>query len=420
MKNFQEFGEYILANSKHKECTSNKVHVIINYPKIKWDSWAEYMATLTWFSGIPLQSGGSKGQNVIFAETIDEGLALADKYDFAMISYIGSFYYNTHDENVHTLFEKFCYSGHPVRGHLLFHPDKEYGRLHPQTIFLDLTFWRYIGRPSFGKYTGKVINYHRSVSNVHDDYTPHWVGPGAEYTHVTDCEQAEFISAILERHKTILNFDKERSTKFFCYPERGYSQALEAERNRDSNIVYTRNNEKIQNIKTSRKYDVIYAPAAGQIAEFLYDRFGHENTELVIFDYNEDSLKWKRMIYSMARSPEDLKSIEDHFRKKDCIVDDCSYKTTNNNEVFNDEQWISVLQKVKPTIIKYDLLEGPFDVDPDKTNLVYLSNVFSYNFLIHTMRIEDINAKMNEYLELPNTTIYGKNVFKDTVLRENH
>jgi len=93
MESFKEFADYVLENSRHNENPSDKVHIIVYYPKIEWDDWAEYMATLTWFSGIPLSRGGSKNAHVIFANTIDEALERADDYDYAMISYIGSFYY---------------------------------------------------------------------------------------------------------------------------------------------------------------------------------------------------------------------------------------------------------------------------------------------------------------------------------------
>ena len=417
MRTFKEFGEYILKHSRHGENPSNKVHIIVNYPKIEWDDWAEYMATLTWFSGIPLSRGGSKNAHVIFAETIDEALKSVDQYEYAMISYIGSFYNSEHDDNIHIHFDEFCESDHACRGHLLFHPDKPYGRLHPQTIFVNLNHWREIGKPSFGLYTGKVLCYNRSNSNVHDDYTPHWVGPGEGYIDVVDCEQAEYISKVLESGKTILNFDKQRRVKFFCYPERRKAIALDHERNRNSNIVYARNNE--THPEFNGPYDVIYAPAAGNISEKLFAKYGHKDTKLVIYDNNPDSVKWKRMLYTM----QDIESVNRYFKKNvDCILDACEYKpelVKKSLQEFSDEDWCKVLSTVKPEIIEYDLLNGPFDVDPNKRNLVYTSNIFSYNFIIHKMKIAEINNIFQKYLDLPNTTFYGKNVFKDNVHYEN-
>lgn len=413
MQSFKEFGEYIMEHSRHNEVPSNHVHVIVNYPKIEWDDWAEYMATLTWFSGIPLNSGGSKKSHVIFAETIDDALIQADCYTHAIISYIGSFYYSEHDENIFKYFQEFIASGKACRGHLLFHPNKEYGRLHPQTIFVNLDHWRKIGKPSFSNYTGEVLNYERSRSNVHDDYTPHWVKGGTGYKKVHNAEQAEYISKVLESGETILNLDRERSTKFFCYPERRRSDALDSERNRHSNIVYAKNNEKHPNF--NQNFDVIYAPASGNISEKLIARHGHADTQLIIYDYNKDSLKWKQLLYSM----QDINRVNKYFREKvDCMLDECTYKpdlVDQSLKEFSDKEWLDVIQNTNPQFIEYDILDGPFAVDPNKKNLVYLSNIFAYNFLIHKMKVKDIHDKFNEYLQLPNTVVYGKNVFKDSV-----
>jgi hypothetical protein len=418
MRTFKEFGEYVLKHSRHGENPSNRVHIIVNYPKIKWDDWAEYMATLTWFSGIPLGRGGSKNAHVIFAESIDQALKNVEQYEYAMISYIGSFYYSDHDDNIHTHFDEFCKSDHACRGHLLFHPSKPYGRLHPQTIFVNLNHWREIGKPSFGLHTGKVINYERSVSNVHDDYTPHWVKAGEGYKNVVMCEQGEYISKVLESGKKILNFDKQRKVKFFCYPERRQSDTLDAERNRPSNIVYTRNNESIGSIK-GKKFDVIYAPASGNLAEKLYAMYANPGCKLVIYDYNLDSIRWKKTLYMM----QDIEGTNSFFkRNSDCIIDDCSYKPellAKSKGEFSDEEWLNVIKSVNPEVIQYDILDGPFDVDPSKKNLVYLSNIFSYNFVIHKMKIEEIHNVFKQYLQLPNTTVVGKNVFKDSVYHEN-
>jgi hypothetical protein len=209
--------------------------------------------------------------------------------------------------------------------------------------------------------------------------------------------------------------DGERRTKFFCYPERRHSIALDSERNRNSNIVYARNNESYPDFNA--KFDVIYAPASGNIAEKLMDEFGHKSTQLIIYDYNEDSIKWKRLLYNM----QNIEKVNLHFKsKKDCILDDCSYKPDllkQSLDKFSDEKWLQVIKQTNPTIIKYDIInDGPFDVDPNKKNLIYLSNIFAYNFVIHTKKIKEIHEIFQSYLKLPNTTVYGKNVFKDTVL----
>ena len=422
MRTFKEFGEFILQNSNHNQVPSDWVHIIVNYPKIEWDDWAEYMATITWFTGIPLRSGGSKTCHVIFAENIDEGLQHTEQYEHAIISYIGSYYYSVHGKNIHTSFKHFQEMGHPCRGHLLFHPGRQYGRLHPQTIFLNLQHWRSIGSPSFGPYTGKVLNYERSTSNVHDDYTPHWVKGSDGYRDVVDAEMAEYISKVLEDGKTILNFDVERTTKFFCYPERRKSAQLDVEINRNQNIIYAHNTERLKS-HNSTKYDVIYSPASGYLAEFLYDTYAHKDTKLVIFDYNPDAIKWKQMIYTMASTAADLQRITKYFEDKGCIIDGASYKqdlVQNNVSVFSEEKWLALIQQIQPEFMVYNAITGTLPIDTSKRNLVYLSNIFSYNPVIHKYKIEHLHDKFVEYTRLPNTTVIGNNVFKDAIYSENH
>jgi hypothetical protein len=426
MQNFGEFTNYILSNSNHNIDSTNKdVHIILNYPKLSWGDKAQYMTTLTWFSSMGWSKGGSKGMNVIFAETLDEAMQQSDCYDYALISYIGTFYNNFQQNaplTIHDYFEKFKASGLPCRGHILWKPQTQYPRLHLQSMFLDIQHWRKIGKPSFGHYTGEVELPTRSYSNVHDDYTPHWLKGSCEKVNIQNKEMGEYISKVLEDNKEIINFDLERNTKFFCYPERDYCEALEYERNRNSDIIYTRNNERLKPNITTRKYDVIYSPAGGQLSEFLLKYYGHENTELVIFDYHMKSLNWKQLCYQRVNIPSDIDRVARSFGSN---IDNCDYKpdlVEENEALFSMDEWVETLWKFKNVrFLHHDMIKDDvLRVDPNKTNLIYLSNIFSYNFVIHLAKINDIHSKFQQYLQLPNTTVVGKNIFKDSIYHENH
>lgn len=423
ISSFETFANYILQNANHGEKANNKVHIIIDYPKISWDNYAEYMATLTWYTGIPMDRGGARKNHVIFAKDIDSGLAQAESYDFAIISYIGSFYYTEHDRNIHIYFDQFCEKNIPCQGHLLFHPHKQYGRLHPQTIFLNLKHWRYLHRPSFGYYSGEVVNYERSKQNIHDDYTPLWIKKGEGTKKVVYAEQAEYISKVLADGHVIPNFIQERNVKFFCYPERRYSEALKTEQNKPADIIYVENNEKYPKKPKwyTKKFDRIYCPASGFIAEYLYKIVGHANTELIIFDYNANSLLWKKMFYSMATTNKDLDFLAHYFAKKGCIISDCNFKEKTlayNNEKFSRDELLEIKQKITPTFVHQNIVEDIIEVDPFKKNFIYVSNIFSFSFLMHKHRIEYINNQFSKYLELPNTTIVGSNAFRSSVWHE--
>lgn len=429
MQSFEEFGKYILENSSHNTRDSEQVHIIVDYPKIDWDDYAQYMATLTWWTGV---GWGRKGNTepLIFAKDLDEAVKLADKHKYAMVSYIGSFYYNWNRDNpetIHTYFDEFCESDKPCKGHILWHPKNQYARLHQQCMFLNLDHWRKIGKPSFGRYTGPVVLPERSKSNVHDDYTPHWLSPSDnnKVKQVTKCEMADYISKVIEDGHTIYNFDKERNVKFFCYPERRYCKPLEQEENKNDNIVYVKNNEKYSGLvyKTNVKFDVIYAPASGFCAEFLYDYYGHENTELVIYDINKDSLNWKKMVYEFK----DIERIEKFYKsKKGVIVDDADYKhvvVEENEKIFPQEKIEKLISSIKNVrFLEFDAISDPIsklDIDENKVNLVYTSNIFCYNYLIHRHSVETIQNRWNEFLSLDSTIIGGKNLFRDDTLHGN-
>lgn len=436
MQSFESFAEYILENSNHNTDKSNKkVHIILYYPKIPWDDYSEYLTTLTWFTGIGWNNSGSKSCNVIFSRNLDDALNKCNEYNHAMISFIGTFYQSYQENSPETIadhFDRFCNSKQVCRGHLLFHPHRKYGRLHSQCMFMDLSHWRKIGRPMvWGDYTGKVKNFDRSISNVHDDYTPHWIKPAEGWIDVKDWHMGEYISKVLEDGKQILNFDKERNCKFFTYPERYYEKSIESdmllyERNRPQNIVYVKNNEKLSKCDKipQKKYDVIWSPASGEMSEYLWKKFGHENTELVIFDNHEVSLRWKKSLYNSAFSPKDIVRINKFISKNyDCFVDDVDYRkevVKENLQLFSDDEWIETIHKIKNVkFLQQDVVNDILNIDSSKTNLVCFSNIFSYMFLLHQMKVDDIHNQFKKYLEIPNTTIIAKNVFRDSVYYEN-
>lgn len=431
MQSFKEFAEFVLTNSQHNtQKDTRRVHIILDYPDLKWGDYYQYLATLTWFTGIGASNGGSKSCNLIFAKNLNEATLQANEYDYALVSYVGTFY-NAPQINatktIHYYFEKFCSSGLPCQGHILWHPDKQYGKLHLQSMFLNLKHWRKIGRPTFGSYTGRVMQPVISQLNVHDDYTPLWLKPSNKFVYVEKAEMAEYISRVLEDSKTILNFDRQRNTKFFTYPKRNTEcKPLEFERNRTSNIIYAKNNEGFKKIKlVKKKFDVIYAPAGGFTAEYLYRELAHKDSKLVIYDNHEPSLLWKKQIYELAENADDIEKINKYFAKTyGCLIDRCEYKPKLNEEnerIFPTKEWLRIIKKIKNyEFVKHDIVRDRLlDVDTNKKNYIHLSNIFSYMFLIHNMKIEKIHSKFQEYCRLSNSFIQGKNVFKDMVIVDN-
>lgn len=440
MQSFEEYAEYILKNAGHNKTNKRKqVHIIVDYPLLKWNDFKKYLMTLTWMTGIGWSRGSNQEHNVIFADNLDDGCNQADDYDYALVSYVGTVYRfpaSSTEKSIYHYFDKWIESEEsPCKGHILWHPNKRYGRLHLQSMFLDLKHWRSINRPTFGKWSGEVMLPERSESNIHDDYTPLWLKPSDKFSSVDNAEMADYISAVLKDNKQITNFSiKERNSKYFTYPQREeLSAPLKVDQERTTNILYRRNTSSlstIDNLKLERKYDVIYAPAAGSIAEYLYDKFGHNDTKLVILDNHKPSIKWKQSLYGEFGGT--VQSIDQLNRiTRMCAslyqsrIDDASYKPEGFNEkndiLFPEERWIEVINKVSNTEIKlFDFIEDQLDVDPTLSNLVYLTNIFSYIFVYHKYSLEQLNDKFNLLLNLPNTTIIGQNPFRLNILHENH
>lgn len=430
-QSFKELADYILKYSNHNTLNNKRVHIIVLYPGLEWNAFHEYLATLTWFTGIGWNNSGSRDCNVIFTENLDEALNQANQYNHAMISLTGNYYrsYSTIDKKIiQDYFLDFCHSNYVCKGHLLFHPNKDYGRLHLQCMFMNLDHWRKIGRPMVsGKYTGEVMLPERSKHNVHDDYTPFWISPSKKYGKVKDWPMGEYITKVLEDNKKIINFTGERNTKFFCYPERdNLSDQLLLESNRKNDIVYERNNEKLKKYDQlpSHEYDVIYSPAAGEMSEYLFTKFGGPNTKLVIYDFIESALDWKKKLYENATKIEDVKKISEYIKKKhNCWIDTVDYRTSiveENTKIFSPEKWMDTLSKIKDVeFIQCNVVEKMLPVDETKNNLIVFSNIFSYIFLLHCMSVPDIHNSLLKYYKLKNTVICGKNVFRDKFINDN-
>ena len=435
MQSFEEFADYIIKKSKcnNPEYNNGKVHIILDYPQLMWGDFYKNLMQLTWSTAYAIKSGEGNRQHVIFARTLDEACAQADNYDYAMISYVGTVYRSNHNNFFGDYFDKFIkHDNIPCRGHILWHPDRQYGRLHLQSMYLNLKHWREISRPTFGKYSGEVVVPGICPVNVHDDYTPLWLAPtnNLAYTSVKKAEMSHYISEVIKSGKTILNYEADiRSSKYFTYPQRpDISQQLINDREKSTNILYTRNNEEVsksfgwkQLIKANKKFDMIYVPASGNIGEMLFDAIGHEDTKVVFTDYHEPTLKWKKTLFSMAADIDSIGRITNFIASKhDCRVDDCSYKpeiVERNLEVFSDQKWIDTIKKIKNVeFVLHDYLEDPvINVDTSKSNLFYLSNIFCYWPNYFHYNIKDISDKFEQYSSLKNTSIIGRDPFRNKV-----
>lgn len=232
-----------------------------------------------------------------------------------------------------------------IYGHILDRGDAYY-ELHHQCYLINLDRYRSLGFPEVGQVDlGNVHNQSipdRSLENIHDDYTPLWVGPGNienRYSH--RLHGWNIISKVLNSGGTICAFnDSVRANKKYYYPEhqteflKHIAWAHTRYHYCADDFVHTQNTEVIESIDTD--YEQIITPASG---DWFKNYVGTQPVTVVYYDYNQKSLDyWK--IYAPA-------------------IDNVTYK-----------------------FVKIDLL-GIYDpqdliTDTNKKTLINLSNIFCY------------------------------------------
>src|SRR6056300_660459 len=80
-------------------------------------------------------------------------------------------------------------------------------------------------------------------------------------------------------------------------------------------VIYTANTERLAGYEKflKCKYDNIYAPASGSLSEYLWHKFGHKDSKLIIYDYYVPSLNWKKLLYDSAAEIGDINKIRDYI-----------------------------------------------------------------------------------------------------------
>lgn len=443
MESFRKLSSYIEEKANHNQKLNKDVHVIIHYPQLDDGDFYEYLMTLTWQTGIPWNRGvDAKKHHVVFGETIDEALNKCEEYDYALISFVGTVFRRGQfagDKTIWDYFDKWKDTDVPVKGHILWHPDREYGRLHPQTIFLDLNHWRKIGAPTFSAQECHVNIPERDPNNVHDDYTPWWIKPTNQVKVLSKpYEQAYFISSVLHSGKEIHNFTPaERSTKYFTYPQRKeLSPPLVHDQNSTDDILYFRNNQLFSVIKKhmdkrvdKRPYDVIYSPASGNVGEFLWSEYGHEDTKLVFVDNHVPSIRFKEMCYLYNSRPVTVKELERRLKIVQNVfpnthVDTCEYKPETylaNADVFSTNEWMNVMFNIKNVDVrKFDFIKShlPISTHIHQRKLIYTSNIFSYWKQFHLYKLCELYEKFEYLTSLQNTTVLGNSPSRENILSE--
>ena len=413
---YEEYTDFLLANV-HKQSNCKFAHLIIESSRrcnLVWNDNKKTLVDVT-FSSVYFPNSNF---DILFSKTIDEGLDKCEKYSHVIVSSIGCVY---EYKEIYECFFEFVENEEPCRGHIMAPPDHSYVWLHEQSIFLNLVHWRKIGRPSFGRYSGYVRGFDRSKENIHHDYTPYWIKPNHEKIKVQNFPQSEYISKVLEDGKEIKNFFEERNHKFFLYPKDTETEdyrKLCRERNVSKPLFFINTSKtwkesfRLVHDKGVRnrhiKYDVIYCVASGAISEYLLTNYGHKHTKLVIFDYNEYILEWKKNLHIIK----DVDIVNKHFEFKinrneikNVYINRLPAKFGSNH---NDFDWNKSLEEIDLRNVEYqkiDVLVNNFDINEDKRNLIFLSNIFNYMPMFLEYSFETMLERQKYFYSIPNSVI---------------
>ena len=415
--NFQspsELFEILLTGRSVKESQKHLAFIIIENKKIPWTWYKEKMAQYLFWNISGGVTGAGSGHCVYFYNDIDTALKeiQGKGHTHAMVCTIGMLISGFGDQvNVKTPvqnFYEFSKSDEFMRAHIIAHPNKP-ATIHAQHFEINLNKWNGESLTKLGS------SYKRSPNNIHDDYTPLWIDT--------------------ENHPRINNFTLEqREEKNFLYPDRDYeihekifydflkseiasntligydsSTLLIRQAQRKRKRYYYENNEPLPT-HLNTKYDIIIAPTSGLMPEFLYDKYGHENTKVIIFDYEPVFLKVKQQIIECGFVGDDLLYYMDHLSSQydSEYVFSCG-RTPNQDRAFKTNQDITedasrVVDKLAVADYEMrlvDMLSDDFEwiteLVKDKTVMCYVSNIFQYYI---TWLYCDTNTIIDQYNKL--------------------
>jgi len=186
---------------------------------------------------------------------------------------------------------------------------KESTGIHPQTIFVNVENWNRIGQPSYQEHAPNspidLIVPKKSLSNIHDDYTPLWILPSKNTTAVSDYQPGwGWINSALEAGLIVRNFTHDmRQYKVFLYPDKDHLwydmqsmilHSLAVERTK----VFFDNTEGISGFESVSNIDNFYLVASGFKPNVIAEACGfNNNTNICYIDYSGNALEFKRWLH---------------------------------------------------------------------------------------------------------------------------
>lgn len=387
--------------------------IILENNDIPWSWYKEKMLQLLSWNMQGGVTGAGSGHHVYFCkgdilETLEQ--AKTDGRTHAMVCQIGMILCGFADQvTVKTPvqnFYEFSESDEFMRAHILAHPEKS-AKIHLQHFEINLNKWNGENIIDLGS------DYKRAEENIHDNYTPYWIE--------------------VPNLPRINNFlPEQRKQKWFTYPHRDYEEQeqifydyiktgkrsyqgssdiiINAVYEQRRKRFYHENNEPLR--APDKKYDLIFAPTAGFIAEFLYDKCGHADTEVIIYDYDELFLDVRKKILNMGLVGDDLLIYMKYLHRmysppylfsanrtpNQLESIDYNEKNLKDFEILRDNLAGAKIEYVLCNLLESDL-SWIGNKSKGKSVILYSSNIFKYYLVNMNYDYKHIKERYNELMK---------------------
>ena len=397
--------------------------------------------------------------NVIECKTIDDGLSQLTDTDYVFIISSGNRIYRS-NQFLDTVLQPFIDDPSlGLMGHILDRKSQWY-ELHPQFIVFDYKKWVDIGRPTYGNKedsSESIVNIVRSESNIHDDYTPHWVRleKPIQYSEYNTLDRGwSFINSFLLNDYNISPFNDDiRGSKAYCYPEYNSDKFFNLIDNKQysDEIDYTKrillhsllnspdktwlfNTEEISFMKekTNLTYDVVALPCSGfKFLDLLHSNLINDKSKIVFFDFSPSSVEWINYVINseeltitdlVINKPEGVRLIGKTIEK--LMIDGIlSNELIHLSEevysfyggVDNFKKLLEKFRTLNIEIIKTDIINDPLNCLHrlnGNNNLINISNIFSTDYFNLFYSEKERMTKFERFISALNckTTVVGRGV----------
>lgn len=420
------------------------------------------MTDYTYFYALRFKSIADK-IDILFADSIDQGLKLHKGYDHILFMAAGVRIYDSSILiDVNNVINSNPY--YMAAGHILHWGDDWY-ELHHQFVLVNVGNWKKSGSPVYGDWkpdVDRLPEILRSEENFHDDYTPLWVKPTGIMSQTYHSKQGwNFIGQAMTHGFQIVNWDETiRNKRTYYYPETNSEIMYQCITNRKhdpaitnpnqrklineviglNNQVWILNSEEMDIIAKGKKYECIALPASGfKFLDIFKSNALTPSGKIIIYDFNQISIDWIKHLHKNKSN--DIRHLVASFsHNKELkwfginnptvlnpkgevnVRFEKDFKKTRNYFGGDDKfyQYLDMFRNSEVEFIHTDLLENNqnlLDAIGDKKSIFHISNIFATDFLAARVGLKAMKESFGNFLNAVNrnTRVVGLSPYNETL-----